>query len=150
MKRQKRQKTTDLPISLPVGLPPPQGLYDPRFEKDSCGIGFVVDIKGHRSHDIVQNALQVLENLSHRGAVGCDPCTGDGAGILLQVPHTFLKRSCGEVDITLPSIGEYGVGMVFLPSSSSDRRACEKLFEKIIVDEGQRLLGWRDVPTKES
>ncbi|MDC4226327.1 MAG: hypothetical protein MPW15_19260 [Candidatus Manganitrophus sp.] len=82
------------------GFPAKQGLYDPQFEKDSCGIGFVADIKGRRSHDIIQKGLQVLENLSHRGAVGCDPCTGDGAGILIQVPHAFSKRACGEIGIT--------------------------------------------------
>ncbi|MBI3805800.1 MAG: glutamate synthase large subunit [Nitrospirae bacterium] len=135
---------------LPPGFPKKQGLYDPQFEKDSCGIGFVADIKGRRSHDIIQKALQVLENLSHRGAVGCDPCTGDGAGILLQIPHLFLERACGEIGLNLPDAGEYGVGMVFLPPSPSDRRACESLFEKIIAEEGQRFLGWRDVPTKES
>ncbi|MCG3110511.1 MAG: glutamate synthase large subunit [Candidatus Manganitrophus sp. SB1] len=131
------------------GFPAKQGLYDPQFEKDSCGIGFVADIKGRRSHDIIQKGLQVLENLSHRGAVGCDPCTGDGAGILIQVPQAFLKRACGEVGMTLPEPGQYGVGMVFLPPSSTDRRACETLFEKVITEEGQRFLGWRDVPTKE-
>ena len=130
------------------GFPAKQGLYDPQFEKDSCGIGFVADIKGRRSHDIIQKGLQVLENLSHRGAVGCDPCTGDGAGILIQVPQAFLKRACGEVGMTLPEPGQYGVGMVFLPPSSTDRRACETLFERVIAEEGQRFLGWRDVPTK--
>ncbi|HZR45618.1 MAG TPA: glutamate synthase large subunit, partial [Candidatus Manganitrophaceae bacterium] len=136
--------------NLPPGLPSKQGLYDPANEKDSCGIGFVAHIKGVKSHDIIEKALRVLENLSHRGAVGCDPCTGDGAGILLQIPHAFLERACGEIGIDLPASGAYGVGMVFLPPSVADRRACEQLFEKIIAEEGQRLLGWRDVPTKEA
>jgi glutamate synthase (NADPH/NADH) large chain len=132
------------------GLPEPQGLYDPRFEKEACGIGFVANVKGFKTHDMVQKGLQVLENLAHRGAVGSDPLTGDGAGILIQVPHEFLKRSCAEVGIRLPGAGEYGVGMVFLPPEPSQRRSCESLIEKIVREEGQRLLGWRDVPVKEA
>src|SRR3970040_587879 len=128
------------------GLPERQGLYDPRFEKEACGIGFVANVKGGKSHDIVRKGLQVLENLAHRGAVGCDPCTGDGAGILVQVPHEFLKRSCSEAGMRLPGAGEYGVGMVFLPAELSQRRPCETLVEKIIREEGQPLLGRRRVP----
>ena len=108
----------------------------------------MVNIKGQRSHSIVQQGLQVLENLTHRGAQGCDPCTGDGAGILLQVPHEFLKRAAGDVGVRLPSAGEYGVGMVFLPPQADARQQCEKLFGSIIAEEGARLLGWRDVPVK--
>jgi glutamate synthase (NADPH/NADH) large chain/glutamate synthase (ferredoxin) len=128
------------------GLPPAQGLYDPHTEKDGCGIGFVANIKGHRSHDIVRKGLQVLDNLFHRGAQGCDPCTGDGAGILLQVPHDFLKLATAEDEIRLPNAGEYGIGMVFLPRNPAQRTSCEAVFERIIAEEGQRLLGWRDVP----
>ncbi len=130
------------------GFPRQQGLYDPRHEKDSCGIGFVVNIKGKKSHDIVRKGLQVLENLTHRGAQGADSCTGDGAGILLQVPHTFLKRVAGDVGVSLPDVGEYGVGQLFLPPTADARRLCEKLFTEILVEEGLRLLGWRDVPVK--
>ena len=130
------------------GLPRKQGLYDPEQEKDSCGIGFVVNIKGQKSHTIVQQGLQILENLSHRGAQGCDPCTGDGAGILLQVPHEFLKRAAGDVGVSLPNAGEYGVGMMFLPPQADARQQCEALFSRIIGEEGARLLGWRDVPVK--
>src|SRR6266849_5480602 len=130
------------------GFPPKQGLYDPCFEKDSCGIGFVANIKGVKSHDIVRKALQVLNNLFHRGAQGCDPCTGDGAGILLQVPHEFFKRACADVGVKLPNAGEYGVGMVSLPPNAAQRKPCERLFEKVIAEEGARLLGWRDVPVK--
>src|SRR2546428_6478140 len=130
------------------GFPPKQGLYDPRFEKDSCGIGFVANIKGVKSHDIVRKALQVLNNLFHRGAQGCAPCTGDGAGILLQVPHEFFKRACADVGVKLPNAGEYGVGMVSLPPNAAQRKPCERLFEKVIAEEGARLLGWRDVPVK--
>ncbi|TLY21927.1 MAG: glutamate synthase subunit alpha, partial [Nitrospirae bacterium] len=130
------------------GFPPKQGLYDPRLEKDSCGIGFIANIKGVKSHDIVRKGLQVLNNLFHRGAQGCDPCTGDGAGILLQVPHEFFKRTCADVSVKLPNAGEYGVGMVFLPPTAAQRKPCERLFEKVIEEEGARLLGWRDVPVK--
>ena len=130
------------------GFPRQQGLYDPQHEKDSCGIGFVVNIKGKKSHDIVRKGLQVLENLTHRGAQGCDPCTGDGAGILLQVPHTFLKRVTGDAGVALPEVGEYGVGQLFLPPNAESRGLCEKLLAEILVEEGLRLLGWRDVPVK--
>jgi glutamate synthase (NADPH/NADH) large chain/glutamate synthase (ferredoxin) len=130
------------------GFPAKQGLYDPQHEKDSCGIGFVVDIKGRKSRSIVEKGLQVLENLFHRGAQGCDPCTGDGAGLLIQVPHEFLTRATADVGLTLPGPGEYGVGMVFLPRDPGARRQCELLFEKVIGEEYLRLLGWRDVPVK--
>lgn len=130
------------------GLPPKQGLYDPQHEKDACGVGFVVDIKGQRSHQIVQQGLQVLESLTHRGAQGCDPCTGDGAGILLQVPHEFFKRAAKDCGIKLPGAGEYGVGMVFLPPDADARSQCETVFTRVIKDAGAKLLGWRDVPVK--
>ncbi|WP_455243759.1 glutamate synthase large subunit, partial [Petrachloros mirabilis] len=134
-------------MELP-GLPRRQGLYDPQQEKDSCGIGFVANIKGQKSHEIVRHGLQVLENLTHRGAQGCDPHTGDGAGILLQVPHEFLKRATGDIGVKLPNAGEYGVGQVFLPPNQAARQKCERLFDKIIEQEGARVLGWRDVPVK--
>ncbi len=130
------------------GLPIKQGLYDPRNEKDGCGVGFVVNIKGQKSHTIVEQGLQVLENLTHRGAQGCDPCTGDGAGILLQIPHSFLKQATASESFTLPKAGEYGVGMVFLPQEEHSRQQCQKVFENVIREEGSRLLGWRDVPVK--
>ncbi len=134
-------------MSIP-GFPAKQGLYDPSHEKDSCGIGFVVNIKGVKSHAIVEQGLQVLQNLYHRGAQGCDPCTGDGAGILLQVPHEFLKRAAGDAGVKLPQAGEYGVGMVFVPREAAARKQCETLFERVIAEEKMRLLGWRDVPVK--
>jgi glutamate synthase (ferredoxin) len=129
------------------GLPPKQGLYDPRFEHDACGVGFVVNIKGDKSHQIVEQALTVLENLDHRGACGCEENTGDGAGILLQVPHAFFQDACEGLGIHLPEPGQYGVGVIFLPPEREERRRCERALEKIIADEGQRLLGWRKVPT---
>jgi len=124
-----------------------QGLYDPRFEHDACGVGFVANVKGVQSHDIVQKGLQVLQNLTHRGACGCDPLTGDGAGILMQVPHEFLAKECRSLRIGLAEPGEYGVGMVFLPPDVAERNVCKELFEKVVHEEGQRLLGWRTVPT---
>jgi glutamate synthase (ferredoxin) len=131
----------------PYGWPKKQGLYDPQFEHDSCGVGFVVNIKGQKSHKIVRDALTILVNLAHRGACGCESNTGDGAGILLQTPHEFLKKVCAEEKIALPAYGEYGVGMVYLPPDTTSRYKCEKLFEEIIENEGCRLLGWRTVPT---
>ena len=129
------------------GLPAKQGLYDPRFEHDSCGVGFVVNIKGKTSREIVDQALTVLENLDHRGACGCEENTGDGAGILMQVPHAFFSEACEGLGFELPDAGHYGVGMIFLPDHRERRRRFEKLIEEIIVAEGQRVLGWRKVPT---
>ncbi len=131
----------------PYRWPEKQGLYDPQFEHDSCGVGFVVNIKGQKSHKIVRDALTILMNLAHRGACGCEANSGDGAGILLQVPHEFFKTVCAEEKIALPAYGEYGVGMVYLPPDTDSRYKCEKLFEEIIENEGHRLLGWRTVPT---
>jgi glutamate synthase (NADPH/NADH) large chain len=127
-------------------LPPSQGLYDPSNEKDSCGIGFAVNIKGVPSHDIILKGLEILKNLSHRGAVGGDPFTGDGAGILVQIPHTFYKESRIRGNIRLPGLGSYGIGMAFFPSDVDERIRCEKLIEETTVQEGQVFLGWRDVP----
>jgi glutamate synthase (NADPH) large chain len=132
------------------GLPPKQGLYDPAHEHDACGMGFVVDLKGRKSHDIINQALRILENLEHRGACGCEKNTGDGAGILIQTPHRFLKRECEQVGIDLPLPGLYGAGIVFLPKDEASRKRCEKIFEDIVREEGQEVLGWRDVPTDNS
>src|SRR5438132_13011886 len=99
--------------------PSAQGLYDPAYEHDACGVGFVVDLKGRKSHDLVEKALQILLNLQHRGACGCEKNTGDGAGILLQMPHRFLEQECAQLKIRLPAYGEYGVGMVFLPTNAA-------------------------------
>jgi glutamate synthase (ferredoxin) len=130
--------------------PPAQGLYDPRHEHDACGVGFIVDLKNRKSHDLVEKAIQILVNLEHRGACGCEKNTGDGAGILLQIPHRFFERECGNMAIRLPAPGGYGVGMVFLPKDPSDRARCEKIFEDTVRAEGQIVLGWRDVPTNNS
>lgn len=125
-------------------LPPKQGLYDPDNEHDACGVGFIVHIKGQKNHEIINQGLEILKNLTHRGAVGADILAGDGAGILIQTPDAFLRE---ESAITLPASGEYGVGMIFLPRDEETRAACENLIAQVIVDEGQALLGWRDVPT---
>ena len=126
------------------GLPPKQGLYDPQFEHDACGVGFVVHMKGRKSHDIVQNALTILVNLDHRGACGCETNSGDGAGILIQIPHKFLKKVAG---VALPEPGQYGVGSLFASPDAAVRTRSRAMFEKIVADDGQRVLGWRDVPT---
>jgi glutamate synthase (ferredoxin) len=132
---------------LYAGQVPPQGLYDPRHEHDACGVGFVVDIKGRRTHAIVRQALRVLINLLHRGACGCEPNTGDGAGILLQMPDRFLRRETDRLGIALPSPGAYGAGLVFLPRDAGQRAHVEALLQTIVAEEGQRLLGWREPPT---
>ncbi|MBF6568582.1 MAG: glutamate synthase large subunit [Candidatus Binataceae bacterium] len=132
------------------GIPAPQGLYDPAHEHDSCGVGFVVNIGGERSHEIVRNGLQILENLEHRGACGCDPETGDGSGLLMQIPHEFFTREADRLGFGLPARDEYAVGQVFLPLDRATRTIFEQVFAKIIAEEGQRLLGWRSVPVVES
>jgi glutamate synthase domain-containing protein 2/glutamate synthase domain-containing protein 1/glutamate synthase domain-containing protein 3 len=133
-----------------TGLPPAQGLYDPRFEHESCGVGFVVNMKGQRSHDIIHQALQILVNLRHRGACGCESNTGDGAGILIQMPHRFMEQAAADTGIALPGPGEYGVATLFLPTEEAHARKCERRLAEIIEEEGQRLLGWRTVPTNNS
>jgi glutamate synthase (NADPH/NADH) large chain len=127
-------------------LPCPQGLYDPNREHDACGVGFVANIKGVKSHAIVEHGLLILRNLTHRGAVGADPLAGDGAGILLQIPDRLFREEMGKQGVRLPALGEYGVGMVFLPQEPASRLACEYEIERAIKEEGQVLLGWRDVP----
>jgi len=132
------------------GLPSAQGLYDPAHEHDACGVGFVVHVKGQRSHSIVEQALKVLINLLHRGACGCEANTGDGAGILIQMPDRFLRRETLRLGFTLPPERHYGAGLVFLPKEPTWRARVEARFEEIVVEEGQRVLGWRDVPTDDS
>lgn len=134
-----------------IGLPPKQGLYDPQYEKDACGVGFVANIAGVKSHDIITKGITVLSNLEHRGATGSDANTGDGAGILIQLPHQFLVKAAAKAGLgQLPAEGRYGVGMVFLPRSLDQAVAFEKLIEKAIHDEGLHLIGWRTVPTDSS
>jgi glutamate synthase (ferredoxin) len=136
--------------SVQNGLPPKQGLYDPAFEHDACGVGFVVNIKGKKSHQLVSDALQILVNLDHRGACGCEANTGDGAGILMQMPHEFFAKRAVKLSIKLPAPGQYGVGMMFMPPDEDERRQIIKLFEKLVRSEGQKMLGWREIPTDNS
>ena len=129
-----------------MSLPAQQGLYNPSYEHDACGVGFVAHIKGKKSHAIVEQGLSVLKNLSHRGAVGYDPKLSDGAGCLIQIPDRFYREEMARQGVKLPPAGQYGVGMVFLPRDPASRIACEYEIERAIKDEGQILLGWRDVP----
>ncbi|MFA6218032.1 MAG: glutamate synthase large subunit [Candidatus Omnitrophota bacterium] len=126
------------------------GLYDSRFEHDSCGVGFVCNIKGKRSNEIVRQALEVLHRLSHRGATGADPKTGDGAGILIQLPHEFFTAVCRQEKISIPGQGDYGAGLVFLPTDKKERAFCKNAFAAVIKEEHQLLLGWREVPVDKS
>jgi glutamate synthase (ferredoxin) len=135
---------------LGVGLPDAHGLYDPQHEHDSCGVGFVVHIKGERSNAIVKQALKVLINLLHRGASGCEENTGDGAGILIQMPDRFLRKQANQAGMRLPAAGKYGAGLVFLPPNAEQRQEIQWLFERIVAEEGQHVLGWRTVPTDDS
>ncbi len=130
--------------------PAAQGLYHPDHERDACGVGFVAHIKGRKSHAIIDQGLTVLRNLTHRGATGFDPKLGDGAGILIQLPDRFFREEMAKQGVSLPKPGQYGVGMVFLPREPASRLACEYEIERAIKDEGQVLLGWRDVPVDDS
>ncbi len=129
-----------------LSIPQPQGLYHPRNEHDACGMGLVASIRGEKSHEIIRKGLEVLINLTHRGAAGCDPETGDGAGILIQLPHAFFVRECADLGIQLPEPGAYGVAMCFLPVEKHNRLQCEGVFERIAQEEGLTVLGWRDTP----
>ena len=129
------------------GVPEAQGLYDPALDKDSCGVGFIADIKGRKSHKIVQDGLQILCNLEHRGAVGADPRMGDGAGILVQIPHKFFAKKAAELGFALPAPGEYAVGYLFMPTDKNWRQIIRDIYAEVVANEGLTLLGWRDVPT---
>ena len=131
--------------------PPAEGLYDPSLEKDSCGVGFIANIKGKKSHQIVSDALAILCNLEHRGAVGADPRFGDGAGILVQIPHAFFSRKAKELGFALPQPGEYAVGALFMPHDTALAQSHQEHHHREGEGrEGQTLLGWRDVPVDNS
>ena len=130
--------------------PSKQGLYSPSNEHDACGVGFVAHIKGKKSHDIVQKGLELLTNLTHRGATGYDPKLGDGAGLLIQMPDAFMRKEAAKLDIKLPAVGQYAVGNVFFPQNAKNREVCEALIGKIIAEENQTLLGWRNMPVDNS
>ncbi|MFO1023333.1 MAG: glutamate synthase large subunit [Planctomycetales bacterium] len=125
--------------------PEAQGLYHPINEHDACGVGFIVNIKGEKSHKLVLDSLQILLHLTHRGACGCEENTGDGAGVILQIPHKFFQRKCKESGFSVPNAGEYGAGLVFLPTDEAERKTCIETFDKVVKEEGLTLLGWRDL-----
>src|SRR5665811_460260 len=143
----RRALIPDLFNVAPHGLPRAQGLYDPANEHDSCGVGFVADLKGRKSHQIIEYGLQILENLTHRGAAGADPRDGDGAGMLVQIPHAFFQEVCPPLNIKLPEPGHYAVGQMFMPTNQAQRIYCESVIERVVDAEGFELLGWRNVPT---
>ena len=150
------QNLTELNLSKQVNedvsnlAPVQQGLYSPSNERDACGVGFVAHIKGKKSHEIVQKGLELLTNLTHRGATGYDPKLGDGAGLLMQLPDAFMRKEAAKLSINLPEAGKYAVGNVFLPQNVQNREVCEALISKIVAEENQTLLGWRDVPVDNS
>ncbi len=133
-----------------MGFPDKYGLYDSDNEHENCGFGFIANIKNEPKHDIVHQALEIVHNLDHRGAIGADPLAGDGAGILIQIPHDFFKEELSKADIQLPEIGSYGVGMIFLPPEKSRANSAINSVEEAIKKEGQSLIGWRDVPVDDS
>src|SRR5919198_4194872 len=130
--------------------PGPTGLYDPRNEHDACGVGFVVDVKGRKSHGVIEKGLQVLLNLLHRGACGCEASTGDGAGVLVQMPDRFLRKVSGDLGFALPPGGQYGAGLVFLPKDPAERQQVRQRLEQTIRAEGHIVLGWREGPGDDS
>jgi glutamate synthase (NADPH/NADH) large chain len=136
--------------TMSYGLPEPQGLYDPQQEHDACGVGFVADIKGRKTHALVRDALTVLENLNHRGACGCEDNTGDGAGVLIQIPHEFLVERCRKIGIELPEPGQYGVGAFFTSPIIAQQGFGQRMFETIVAEEGLTFLGWRKLVTDNS
>ncbi|MEP7355333.1 MAG: glutamate synthase subunit alpha, partial [Acidobacteriota bacterium] len=144
------QSSSSVPSSIPEqrGTPGKQGLYDPQFEHDNCGMGFIVNLNGERSHEVIRKGIEILINLTHRGACGCDPETGDGAGLLIQIPHEFFSRECKTLGFSLPEPGTYGVGMVFLPVEPKQMLICQGIIERIAMEEGLTLLGWRDTPVR--
>lgn len=150
VKPQSNDTTTISTSEFHSTQPSKQGLYNPSYESDACGVGFVAHIKGKKSHTIVRQGLELLTNLTHRGATGYDPKLGDGAGLLMQIPDAFLRAETKTLGFDLPEVGQYGVGSVFLPQSAKNRQACEAVFTKIVAEENQTILGWRDVPVDNS
>jgi len=143
-------KSGDDTPSSTLQQPPVQGLYNPVHERDACGVGFIADMKGTKSHKIIDDALKILQNLEHRGAVGADPLAGDGAGILVQIPHDFLKDECRDLGINLPAPGRYAVGYIFMPQVERLRGHCEGVWARVLKEAGLELLGWRSVPVDNS
>ncbi len=149
--RTERSKLRPIPPTQPEKreLPrvlPAQGLYDPRNERDACGVGFIAHMKGQKSHQVVENGLKMLENLTHRGAVGADPLMGDGAGILVQIPDRFFREEMARQGIDLPQPGHYAVGYLFMPRDAELRAHIEEIIKEVIAAEGQTFIGFRQVP----
>src|SRR5580693_3018258 len=142
--------STPAPRGADPLMPRAQGLYDPANERDSCGVGFVADMKNRRSHAILEKGLQILVNLDHRGATGADATLGDGCGVLTQIPHDFFAEECAKLGFALPAPGHYAIGQFFMPRDAAARAEVERIVEEAIVGEGQRVLGWRDVPVDNS
>ncbi|MDO8533693.1 MAG: glutamate synthase subunit alpha, partial [Xanthobacteraceae bacterium] len=145
-----RTVKADSALHLDPGLPAAEGLYDPRLEHDSCGVGFIADIKGRKSHQLVEDGLTILLNLEHRGAVGADPRAGDGAGILIQIPHKFFTKKAKELGFKLPEPGHYAAGYLFMPRDPEWRQVIIDTYAEEIAREGMSLLGWREVPSDNS
>src|ERR1700721_792720 len=146
----KPAEASHLEIREHTWRPPAEGLFGLSLEKDSCGVGFIANIKGKKSHQIVSDAISILCNLEHRGAVGAAPRAGDGAGILVQIPHAFFARKAAEIGFQLPKPGEYAIGALFMPKETAWRNVIKSIIADQIKDEGLMLLGWRDVPTDNS
>ncbi len=142
--------TSETPMNGSFERPEAQGLFDPAFERDACGVGFIANLKGEKSHRVISDALKMLCNLEHRGAVGADPLAGDGAGILIQIPHAFLKDECAKLGFKLPEPQQYAVGQIFLPQDERLVAHCLRAWERILKEEGLELLGWREVPVDSS
>ena len=136
--------------AMSASLPDAIGLYDPRNEHDACGVGFVVDVKGRKSHGVIEKGLQILLNLLHRGACGCEASTGDGAGVLVQMPDRFLRKATADLGFALPPAGRYGAGLVFLPKDRPGREQLRQLIEGTVRAAGHAVLGWRTVPGDDS
>ena len=153
-KTQFNQSPAGAAARVPPGVDPltprAQGLYDPANEHNSCGVGFVADMKNRRSHDILEKGLQILANLDHRGAVGADPTLGDGCGVLTQIPHGFFAPECAKLGFDLPEPGHYAIGQFFMPRHAAARRQVHDIVEEVVAAEGQTVLGWRDVPVDNS
>src|SRR5271155_310663 len=144
------REAQELRFGLDPLTPPAQGLYDPAREHDSCGVGFVADMKNRKSHDILEKGLQILANLDHRGAVGADPSLGDRCGVLGQNPHAFFAPECAKLGVDLPQAGHYGIGQFFTPRDGAARNQVREIVEEVVATEGLSLLGWRDVPVDNS
>ncbi|MDE3175936.1 MAG: glutamate synthase subunit alpha, partial [Pseudomonadota bacterium] len=144
------ETTSPAPLGADPAMPRAVGLYDPAKEHDSCGVGFVADLHNRKSHAILEKGLQILVNLDHRGATGADATLGDGCGVLTQIPHAFFAEECAKLGFTLPAPGHYAIGQFFMPRDAEARAQVEKIVEQAIAAEGQKLIGWRDVPVDNS